>query len=269
MRDFEQWVDGDPARNQLRYLPLYVAHEDCHSWTTHCGVALCGISHGSFRMGASPDDAEAAPEERPVREVCLTRGFWMSRYPVTQQEWERVMKSHCRITLEGHKGPRMPAACVTWGEAMAFCEELTRMEHEAGALPPGYAFRLPTEAQWEYACRASTSGPHYGPPDKIGALKKNAGGMGDVGRFEPNSWGLHDMLGLVFEWCLDAYSFYRPLETSDPCRLEPDRAQPLSRVVRGGCYQGPDSFARASARWGRDPSESSHRIGFRVVLARV
>lgn len=102
------------------------------------------------------------------------------------------------------------------------------LERQAGALPPGYEYRLPTEAEWEHACRAGTKGPHYGLLKEIAALPLNQGGVGAVGRFLPNDWGLHDMLGLVFEWCLDAYGRYHPTTTTDPlnrhrCRRQSSR----------------------------------------------
>jgi hypothetical protein len=265
-KEFQNWLDqGSGVRSEL---PLFIAQEICHPWVSQCGISLRGLASGRFRMGASADDLEADPEERPARDVVLTEGFWMSAYPITQSEYERVTGNRAPVEHEGHVGDQMPVACVTWSEAMSFCEELTCMEHAAGALPPSYAYRLPSEAQWEYACRAGTRTPHYGPLEKIGAVKLNTGGMGAVGRFVPNDWGLHDMLGLVFEWCRDAYGPYKMLEMEDPMRELPEPGQPLRRVVRGGCYQGPDVFARASARFGRDPMESSHRIGFRIVLAR-
>lgn len=96
---------------------------------------------------------------------------------------------------------------------------------------PGYEYRLPTEAEWEYACRAGTPGPHYGPLAEIAALPLNQGGLGAVGHFLPNDCVLHDMLGLVFEWCMDAYAPYHMTETTDP--LNRHTADTLQRVIRG------------------------------------
>ncbi|MBL9132871.1 MAG: SUMF1/EgtB/PvdO family nonheme iron enzyme [Verrucomicrobiaceae bacterium] len=266
--DFERWLEEDEHARQMRALPLYIAHETCLPWTNPSGLELLGIPRGEFRMGAGVDDREAEPEEKIRRDVTLTRSFWMSRHPVTNAQYAAVTQTPTPVTLKGHKADNMPVANVSWGQAMDFCARLTEQERAAGMLPPGYAYRLPTEAEWEHACRAGCAAPRHGPLEKIGSVLANGGRMMSVGRFESNAWGLHDMLGLVFEWCLDAYAPYRPMETTDPVRWDADAGAQLHRVIRGGCYQGPDTFARASARFGRDPQSKSHRVGFRVVLAR-
>jgi sulfatase modifying factor 1 len=266
--DFERWLAEDPLLGQMRPLPLYIAQETCLPWKTPSEIELAGIARGEFRMGAAPDDREAEPEERIRREVSLTRSFWMSRHLITNAQYSAVTHAPTPVKLAGHKADHMPVANVTWDQAMAFCKRLTERERAAGVLPPGYAYRLPTEAEWEHACRAGDTAPRYGPLEKIGSTQANGGRMMEVGRFEPNAWGLHDMLGLVFEWCLDAHAPYNLFEVTDPFCAEGPAGQPLKRVVRGGCYQGPDTYARASARLGREPGGASHRIGFRVVLAR-
>ncbi len=265
--EFERWLEQDEFRGQMRHLPLYIADEKCLPRTTPLGLELAGIPRGEFRMGAASDDAEAEPEERLCREVTLTRSYWMSRYPVTNAQYANVMKTESPVTLKGHTANRMPVANVTWGQAVDFCSRLTELERQAGALPPGYAYRLPTEAEWEHACRAGCAAPRHGELRKVGSVQANGGRMVEVGGFEQNAWGLHDMLGLVFEWCMDAYEPYQLTEVNDPVRWNPAEGSELRRVIRGGCYQGPDSFSRASARWGREPGNASHRIGFRVVLA--
>ncbi|HEY1053221.1 MAG TPA: formylglycine-generating enzyme family protein [Prosthecobacter sp.] len=266
--DFERWLAEDPYAGQWRALPLCLAQETCRAWTTPHGLELAGVPRGEFMMGAPLDDRDAEPEERRRREVHLTHSFWMSRHPVTNAQYSAVMQSQTPVTLAGHKADTMPVANVSWGQAVDFCARLTHLERSKGALPPGYAYRLPSEAEWEHACRAGSPAPRYGALTKIGSVQANGGRMMDVGCFEPNAWGLHDMLGLVFEWCLDAHAPYSFQETTDPVRWEPEPGTPLQRVIRGGCYQGPDVFARASARFGRDPQSVSHRVGFRVVLAR-
>jgi formylglycine-generating enzyme required for sulfatase activity len=268
LRDFEDWLRDDPSAAEWKPLPLHLVRETCLTWANAQSVEMAGIPAGNFHMGASVDDPGAEPEEKPQREVHLTRGFWMSRHLVTNALFTRVMDSPSPVTLTGHLADKMPVANLTWGQAMAFCERLTELEKAAGTLPRGYAYRLPTEAQWEYACRAGSNQPRYGKLADIGSLQANGGHMVEVGRFLPNAWGLHDMLGLVFEWCMDAHAPYQRADTTDPLSREVPPGQPLKRVIRGGCYQGPDVCARASARFGRESHVSSHRIGFRVVLAR-
>ncbi|WP_395744531.1 formylglycine-generating enzyme family protein [Prosthecobacter sp.] len=266
--EFENWLAADAAAREMRPVALYIAQETCQSWTNAHEMELAGLGRGEFTMGAAAADAAARPEEKSRREVCLTRSFWMGRHPVTNAQWAAVMQTATPVTLKGHMADRMPVANLTWGQAVDFCARLTKLERDAGTLPPGYAYRLPTEAEWEYACRAGCAAPRYGPLAKIGSVQANGGHMKEAGSFEPNAWGLHDMLGLVFEWCLDAHAPYQMGETTDPVCWNAPGGQPLHRVIRGGCYQGPDEFARASARYGRAPQSASHRVGFRVVLAR-
>lgn len=266
--DFERWLGEDPHAGQWRSLPLYIAEETCRPWTNPHGLELAGVPRGEFMMGAAPDDREADPEERRRREIHLTHSFWMARHPVTNAQFSAVTQLPTPVTLPGHQADNMPVANVSWGQAVDFCSRLTHLERAKGALPPGYAYRLPSEAEWEHACRAGSPAPRHGALTRIGSVQANGGRMVEVGCFEPNAWGLHDMLGLVFEWCLDAYAPYRLLETTDPVRWDAEPGAALQRVIRGGCYQGPDVFARASARFGRDPQSVSHRVGFRVVLAR-
>jgi formylglycine-generating enzyme required for sulfatase activity len=262
--EFERWLAEDPWAAQLQPLPLHIAQEKCQPWTNPHDMELVGIMRGEFIMGASTHDVDAVPEEKCHREISLTRSFWMAAHPVTNAQWTAVMKTPTPVTLKGHQADHMPVANVTWGQAVDFCAQLTALEQATGALPPGYAYRLPSEAEWEYACRAGCKDLRYGALSKVGSVLANGGRMVEVGRFEPNAWGLYDMLGLVFEWCLDGHAPYNRQELVDPVNWP----QHGPRIIRGGCYQGPDFFARASARLQREPQCPSHRIGFRVVLAR-
>jgi formylglycine-generating enzyme len=263
----EDWLHLDAVGTTLKELPLYLAHAVCQPWTNHHGLSLRGVPAGEFIMGAvKPADPLAEEHERP-RRVTLTRACWMGQFPVTNEQYARVRGLPCPVTKPTHRGHDMPVACVSWAEAVAFCEELTLLERQAGVLPPGYEYRLPTEAEWECACRAGCEEPQYGKLEEIAALPLNQGGMGAVGRFLPNAWGLHDMLGLVFEWCQDAYAAYHPTATTDPLNAHAEAGQPVQRVIRGSCYDGPDDSARASARHATDAEKRSHRVGFRVVLA--
>lgn len=266
------WLSDGRAAESFANLPLYVAEETCHDWKSKTGIDLVGIAPGQFAMGATREsDPEADDDEQPVRQVHLSHGFWIGRYPVTQHEWQKVMDALPELDPQvalHHTNDRMPVARMTWDQACDFCQKLTQKERQAGALPPGYAYRLPTEAEWEYACRAGTKGPHFGKPlAAIASCVASGRRFTKVGSFEANPWHLHDMLGLVAEWCLDAYAPYRPFETDNPMNDEAN-GETLMRVVRGGCYQGEDRFARASARDARLPDSASQRVGLRVVLGR-
>ncbi len=260
-QQIEAWLDGDVAAKVPRDMELFIEKEECRTWHNHTGIEMCGIQAGAFQMGW----LGGLPDERP-RRVHLPHGFWMGRCPVTQQEWEQVTGAAPEIKFPAFRKPQHPVVDVSWAQAVDFCTRLTQRESAAGALPPGYVYRLPTEAEWEYACRAGGDTQRHGELEEIGAVKANGGAFGAVGLHKPNDWGLHDMLGLVFEWCLDTYGPYPVMMLISPLVQETGGA--AQRVVRGGCYQGPDEFARASARAARDPAAPSSRIGFRVVLAR-
>ncbi len=268
-QEHQQWLEAGNASQEMRPVPLYVAEEVCHDWTNALGLPLVGLRAGFFPMGSSPGDAEAQPDEKPCREVHLTRSFWAGRFPVTNAQWLAVMGEPGPVTKAEHRADTMPVSNLSWGQAVDFCAKLTQMEMAQGTLPPGFVYRLPTEAEWEYLCRAETDTARYGPLKEIALCAANGRQQPlFTGNFKPNAWGLHDTLGLVFEWCLDAYAPYHPMHTTDPVCWSITDGQPLKRVIRGGCYQGPDVFARASARAAAEPLRASHRVGFRVVLAR-
>lgn len=269
-QQIEQWMQEDPALQAGRELRLWVEGTVCRDWHNDTGMELAGVQAGTFEMGRSAVDPEAKPDELPRRRVQLPNGFWMGRTPVTQAQYERVMKAVPTMKYANFLKESHPVVNVSWNDAVKFCRDLTRDEQAAGALPPGYAYRLPTEAEWEYACRAGCEAPRYGELRTIAASEASGKYFGPVGMYEPNKWGLLDMLGLVFEWCADVYARYQPLSQVDPLRgLEGDETpETVERVLRGGCYQGPDHFARASARASQPANVISLRIGFRVVLAR-
>jgi len=185
---------------------------------------------GKFTMGSPPDEPDRAPDEDQV-EVTLTQEFWLGKYEVTQREWREVMGTE---PWKGQKyvkeGDQIAATYVNWNDAVAFCGKLTTSERESGRLPDGWEYTLPTEAQWEYACRADTP-TAYSFGDSESALSDYAW-WGDfatdgnaraekyahaVGRKRPNAWNLH---GNVREWCRDWYGIAKlpggtdPLETS-------------------------------------------------------
>jgi uncharacterized protein (TIGR02996 family) len=213
------------------------------------------ISPGTFRMGARDQEAS----ERPIHTVTLTRGFYLGMHPVTQLQWRALMGTGPTEFV----GDELPAHSMTWEQSVAFCSRLT--EHLAGTM----LARLPTEAEWEYACRAGTTTAFY-TGDGTAALRK-AGWYGlspdrgpqPVGRLTPNPWDLYDMHGNVWEYTSDWYGSYSPRAAEDPAGPEFGR----NRVIRGGSWRSsPEVFARASIRRARPPRRSSTMDGFRVVL---
>jgi len=162
-------------------------------------------------MGSPPSEPERRPDEGQVA-VTLSRGFWMAKYEATQGDWKRAVgKLPGELTAQLPAGDDLPVGNVNFAEAEGFCAKLTEMARRSGELPADWEFRLPTEAQWEYACRAGTTTAYYNGND-IGDLDKIAwfGANSDHkphpgGEKLPNAWGLYDMLGNIREFVRDLY----------------------------------------------------------------
>ncbi|MFO1030006.1 MAG: formylglycine-generating enzyme family protein [Planctomycetota bacterium] len=239
---------------------------------------MVAIVEGTFLMG-SPEPIGVAPyfngaNAQPVHPVTITRPFWIGKYEVTQAEYQAVMWSNPSNSV----GANRPVEMVSWHQAVAYCDALTVQEAAAGRLPSGYEYRLPTEAEWEYCCRAGTTTEyHYGSTLLCGQANMSvsyhtssscsATGTTDVGSYAANVWGLHDMHGNVREWCLDGTA---PLSSATyPAGLvtDPYEAAGASKVVRGGSYLEPSFFCRSAWRNGYPPGFPGDRTGFRVVCA--
>ena len=233
-------------------------------------------------MGSPPDEPERRPGEDQVR-VTLSKGFWIGKHEVTQGGWKRIIGNFPGELTAG-AGNEFPVYNVNFAEAEAFCRKATKKARTSGELPADWEFRLPTEAQWEYACRAgTTTGTSFG--DKLSSKQANFQGKpyngaeegpslkraAKVGSYPANPWGLHDMHGNVFEWCRDWH--HRRL----PGGVDPDlyaalgtamvsEAGSVSRVRRGGCWADEGWPCRSAFRLRFEPHRRSDHIGFRVVL---
>lgn len=232
---------------------------------------------GKFVMGSPPGEPERFDSEDQV-DVVLTRGFWIGKYEVTQGEWAQLKTPLLWKGRQGVKeGDDFPATYLSWENAMAFCRKLTRQERAAGRLPTGWHYTLPTEAQWEYACRAGTT-TRFSFGDDVVRLEDYAwfrelvAGLNEryahaVGEKKPNPWGIHDMYGNVNEWCRDAWQ-KKLSGGTDPC-VRPGDDQ---RVFRGGWYNCPSVMCRSAYRdceRARDRMRFMGELGFRVVLCPV
>jgi formylglycine-generating enzyme required for sulfatase activity len=228
------------------------------------GMKLVLLPPGEFKMG-SPEGEKSREEDEEGHDVKLTHAFYMGKYLVTQAQYERVMGGNpSEFNRQNGGGPSHPVEKVNWDQASAFCRKLTQLE--AGT---GRTYRLPTESEWEYACRAgSSTAYHFGndPTEMDGHAwyKANAGGRTQpVGRKLPNAFGLFDMHGNVWQWCLDWYEpDYTKLPAVNP--TGPDQGQ--RRVLRGGSWADHEAALRSARRAHYPPSFPgvSHR-GFRVV----
>lgn len=252
------------------------------------GVKLCWCPPGQFLMGSPSDEPNRRPDEAQVQ-VTLTKGFWMGKYEVTQGEWKRVMGEFPgpRTEIAG-EGDEFPLYWLNYSQVEEFCRKLTETARKSGELPVGWEFRIPTEAQWEYACRAGTTtatsfgnsldrkqanfaGKPYQLPDgpKAGPPLHRAT---KVGSYPSNAWGLHDMHGNEFEWCRDWY------HTNLPGGIDPDlssvqgarnRDGTYSRARRGGAWVDDGQFCRSAYRLRYEPHRGSDHIGLRVVVVQL
>ena len=246
------------------------------------GVKLCWCPPGRFLMGSPPDEPERRPDEKQV-EVTLTKGFWMGKYAVTQGQWKRAVgKLPGELTPRGGDGDDFPVYNVNYAEAEAFCLRLTELGRQSGDLPTDWEFRLPTEAQREYACRAgTTTAAAFG--DRLSSKQSNFQGKpyngaeegpslnraAKVGSYAANAWGLHDIQGNVCEWCRDWYHPQLP-GGADPdlssIQGPPNRDGSFSRVRRGGAWCDDGWAHRSAFRLRFEPERRADHIGFRVAL---
>ena len=210
------------------------------------------ISPGEFMMGCSTGDNDCGDEEKPAHRVRITKAFEIGKYEVTQAEWESIMSTN----YSEFKGAARPVENVSWLDAQEFLGKLN-------AKQDGYRYRLPTEAEWEFAARAGTTGAYSGVADQIGWYYENSAAQTHpVGQKNPNAWGLYDVSGNVYEWMQDWYdeSYYRLSAAADPAGPSSGRF----RTIRGGSWVDSVTNARVSKRDYFEDAADFH-IGFRCV----
>ena len=215
------------------------------------GIEFVQIPAGQFQMGST--SSESDDDERPVTQVRISRGFWMGKYEVTQAQWQSVMGSN--PSRFKNCGGDCPVEEISWGDVQEFIGKLN-------ARSGGRPYRLPTEAEWEYAARAGTTEERYGDLDEIAWYDSNSGGtMHRVGEKAPNAWGLHDMLGNVWEWVQDWYGSYPGGSVTDPT----GPGSGSSRVARGASWYGNARFCRSANRNRGSPGNRFSILGFRLL----
>jgi formylglycine-generating enzyme required for sulfatase activity len=229
---------------------------------------LVWIAPGQFVMGSPDTDPDALSEEQPQTTVTLTKGFFIGKYEVTQGEYLAVVGSN----PSGFTGDtNLPVDSVSWTAATNFCRLLTQQENLAGRLPAGYRYRLPTEAEWEYAARAgSTNRFSWGNDYPFAVLSNyawyaaNSGGSTQpVGQKLPNAWGLYDTSGNVCEWCQDSFGFYPGGSVTDPT----GPTLTATKLFRGGSHADDAVSCRPADRKSIVQSQALNIFGFRIVLA--
>ena len=232
------------------------------------GLRMVEIPAGRFLMGSPDGELGRVDDEGPQREVEITESFWMGKFEVTQAEWNALMPDN----PSDLRGDLLPVENVTWADALGFCQLLTDRERDAGRLEEGFVIRLPTEAEWEYACRANTGTRFYWGDDTALAridefawVSENSNGEPKrVGQLSPNGFGLHDILGNVGEWILDYYGSYAGAPTTNPVGPESGGM----RVFRGGAWLFSGGDTRSAIRGALDPTNANGAIGFRIVCAK-
>ena len=231
---------------------------------------LVWVPAGEFRMGSPETESGRADSESPQTDVTLTHGFWMGNKEVTQGEYLSLMATNPSVFLGD---PRRPVENITWHEANLYCARLTENQRAAGTLPPGYLYRLPTEAEWEYAARAGTTtrffygdDPTYSQlGDYAWNVLNSAGSTQPTGQKLPNPWGLYDLQGNVEEFTMDWAGGYHGGQQINPYYGPPTGTH---RIIRGGDWNDSGAAFRSAQRFSILPDERFNQQGFRVVLAR-
>ncbi len=222
------------------------------------------IPSGEFLMGSPDSDKDATAYEKPQHRVRITKPFYLGKYPVTREQWQAVMGND----PGSFKAPKNPAETVTWDDCQEFVKKLNAKSGSEGGT-----FQMPTEAQWEYACRAGSITRYCFGDDalKLGeyawrypVLSGKKAQTHPVGEKKPNAWGLYDMHGNVWEWCADWYDggYYAKSPADDP----QGPATGTNRVARGGFWSIDASLCRSASRLSRVPGRQNFLQGFRVCL---
>jgi len=285
----------------------------------HTNLSMEWIRPGTFLMGSPSSEAGRKGDESPQTEVTITKEYWMGKTEVTIGQWKavtglsireqvinmlnddtvydfggqkKILRDYMRFDrnnpdkIMANENDSLPMYFVSWNDAMRFCEKLTAQERAAGRLPDGYAYALPTEAQWEYACRAGTTTATFAGPlitegrdapvlnsiawysgnSKMGyqgrSPNNSSAGPHNAGEKSANAWGLQDMPGNLWEWCRDWYGPYPGGKVIDPA----GPATGTNRVDRGGSWGSGANDERSANRAANPQPEKSAWRGFRVAL---
>lgn len=252
-------------------------------WTNSVGQVFCWCPPGAFTMGSPESESERDDDEGPIK-VQLTKGFWISKYELTEREYSLLRKRNAKKP----RGKLYPYVDARHGDALNAAKAITERERKAGTLPKDWAYTMPTEAEWEYACRAgSTTAYCFGDSSadlhRFGnfadatlfrfdpSLYRYASEQFDdgfdqaapVGSYLPNAWGIHDMHGNVWEWCRDEYS---ELLAGGDDPSGPEKSAGRGRVIRGGSWISYPAYCRSSMRQVQTDLNVAPYLGIRLIL---
>jgi formylglycine-generating enzyme required for sulfatase activity len=212
-------------------------------------IEFVKIQPGVFRMGCSVGDIACDDDEMPAHQVRITKGFEIGKYEVTESQWNTVMKPGTSA-----KASELPANHVSWDNAQEFLKRLN-------ARDDGFIYRLPTEAEWEYAARAGSAESAPGALDTVCHIDPTSRITHPVGQKQANAWGLYDVHGNVAEWVEDRIGPYTAADATDP----KGATRGLERIMRGGSWCFDSKSVRVSFRNSAYPESSDENVGFRVV----
>ena len=222
------------------------------------GMELILIPSGTFRMGGDKKLEQAEDHETPKHLVKISIAFFMGKYEVTQSQWSKIMNNNPSEFKDGIR----PVERVSWNDVQAFIQKLNTKEKTN-------KYRLPTEAEWEYAARAGSEnsysfGSDANKLDQYGWYKRNsAGETHPVGQLKPNPWGLFDMHGNVHEWCQDWFD--RKYYSQSPSNAPLGPSSGLAKALRGGDWGSEDWYCRCASRSLSSPDRRSNRLGLRLI----
>ena len=222
------------------------------------------IPAGTFLMGSPDNDSQAYKDEKPQHQVTITQPFYIGKYPITQEQYEAIMGNNPSYFKNGGK---YPVEYVSWNDAQEFCQKLSKLT--------GKTYRLPTEAEWEYAARAGNQSSYYYGDDEnqlgdYAWYEENSNNQTyPVGQKKPNKWGLYDMLGNVWEWCEDdRHDNYNGAPTDGKVWIDNNCSQSEYRIRRGGSWFDDSKCCRCAIRGMIFPAWCDSINGFRVVMVK-
>jgi formylglycine-generating enzyme required for sulfatase activity len=272
---------SDVANNEANITRSVHVMPSTHNTDLNSSIQLqmLWVEPGTFTMGSPTTEANRQSDRENQHIVKISKGFYLGKYEITQAQYEAVMTGNTdglnAKPSNWSNNSNRPVEVVSWTDIQTFLTRLNSAEQASGNLPSGWSYVLPTESQWEYACRAGTSTAYFWGND-INSSRANYNWSGsyndgndskqtvDVGQFAPNPWGFFDMHGNVWEWTNDWYQAVYP--TGNPVV---DPTGPLSgsvRILRGGSWGPGGNFVRSSLRFPFPPNSKNNAIGFRVSL---